>query len=146
MAEIQITLSKKHARLLMKHVFIGHWILTASKVERDKELDDFYGSFLSLAKAYNLGDGIEYSEATGEFDLSSEKEGEFMECIQEYEDDVFWEELTDRLAARDAEERAGSEAFEAMESTERMRAVWKEEERYAEEFDRKGIQRLRIVR
>jgi hypothetical protein len=146
MSEIQISLSRKHARLLLKHVFIGDWILTASKVERDKELDDFYDTFLSLAQTHNMSDDLAYSESLGGFALSREKEDEFLECIREYEEESFWDDLVARLSARDAEEKAGTEAFEAMEGQERMKAVWKEEEKYAHEFDTNGIQRLRIAR
>ena len=146
MAEIEISLSKKNLRLLIKHVFVGHWVMTSTKVDRDKELDDFYDTILSIANTYNVIDGLEYSEKNGSFLISEDKEQEMMKPVEEYEEDIFWQELTDRLALRDAEEKYGSKVLEDMEPMERMKCIWKEEEKYDNEFEKSGIDRLRIMK
>ena len=144
MAEIEITLTKKNLRLLIKHVFIGNWILTATKTEENKELDDFFDSMLSLGKSYNILDGIEYDEKTGSYDLTREKEEELLNPVNEFEEDNFWDELINKLAIRDAKKKYGINELSKMESTDRMKVIWDEEEKYKEEFEKNGIERLAL--
>ena len=144
MAEIEITLTKKNLRLLIRHVFIGNWILTATKTEENKELEDFFDSILSLGKNYNILDGIEYDENTGSYDLTREKEEELLNPINEYEEDNFWDELINKLAIRDAKKKYGINELSKMESIDRMKAIWDEEEKYNEEFEKNGIERLML--
>ena len=146
MSEVDISLSKKNLRLLVRHVFIGHWILTATKVERDKELDDFFDTFLAKVKSYNVMDGLEYDEGSASYAFSADKEDEFHEDISDYEEHIFWEELIDRLATRDAIKKLGEKEFDELEKDDRMKAIWSEEEKYAKEVETHGIDRLVIAK
>ena len=146
MSEINFTLSKQNFQLVIQHVFIGNWILNSTKIDRDKEIDNLLNTILSIGKNYNIMDGIDYNEDTNEYDLCQEKEQEVMEFIEAYEDENFWEELIDKLATRDAIKKFGVEKLDKMEQYERMKKIWEEEEKYNNEFEEKGIQRLKIVK
>ncbi len=144
MANIEISMSKKNLRLLVQHVFAGNWVLTSTKTERNTEMAEFYDMILGMAKNYNIIDGIEYDEESGSYDFSGEKEEELMKPIEEYDDDTFWEELIDKLASRDAEQKCGLENFAKLEQMARLNALWAEEEKYNKEFEKHGIDRLKI--
>jgi hypothetical protein len=144
MADIEITLTKKNLRLLIKHVFIGNWILTGTKTKQDKELDLFFDTILSIGKNYNILEGIEYSELSGCYDIGKEREDEYLKSIEEYEEDIFWEELVNRLAIRDFRNEYSEDEMLDMEGIERMKLIWKEEEKYNEEFEKNGLDRLQI--
>ena len=132
--------------MLIQHVFIGNWILTSTKVERDKDIDEFYDTILSIAKNYNIVNEIEYNDKSKSYTLTQEKEIEYMSYIEDYEDEVFWDDLIDKLARRDAIKKIGKEAFENMEQMERATAIWAEEEKYSDEFEKYGINRLKILK
>jgi hypothetical protein len=144
MSDITVTLSKKNMRMLMKCVFIGNWVLTATKDEGDEECDAFYHTMLAMAKNYNIMDGIEYDEKSALFDFSAEKEEEFIDEIREYDEEMFWEELIDKLAERDAIGKIGMEKFLRLEGMERSTKIWEEEGKYGEEFEKHGVERLFI--
>lgn len=149
MSTITFSLNKKNARELVRHVFIGNWILNSTKIERDEELDAFYESILSMAKNYNVmedADDIEYSEKINEYTLSEDKMNEFMDDIDEHTDEVFWDDLCEKLAFRDAIEKYGKDELESLEHFECKKKIWAEEEKYAKEFEARGVERLRIVK
>ena len=50
MSEVNFSLTKKNFRLLIEHVFIGNWVLNAAKVDREKSVDEFYNTILSIGK------------------------------------------------------------------------------------------------
>lgn len=91
-------------------------------------------------------DGIDYNEDLNQYDLSQEKEQEFMVYIEDYEDENFWDELTSKLATRDAFSNIGPTKFEKLDTIERMKRIFDEEKKYINEFEDRGIQRLRIVK
>lgn len=144
MSEISFSMSKNNFKLLVKHVFIGHWVLTADHVERNKEYDDFFSFILSVAKNYNIMDEIEYDEKIDDYFFTADKEEELMEEIYEYEEESFWVELVDRLAERDAIDKIGEKKFEKLDKMERMKAICNEEEKYQDEFEKNGINRIYI--
>ncbi|NTW30884.1 MAG: hypothetical protein HGA33_06385 [Candidatus Moranbacteria bacterium] len=65
--------------------------------------------------------------------------------IHRYEDHTFWEESIDRLAERDYFERYSDEERAGMSRKERMKKIWECEEVWGNEFEKHGLDRLRIV-
>jgi hypothetical protein len=140
MAEITITLSKKYLKELVRHVFIGNWVLNATKEDRDEEIDNFMDTILSMAKNYNIISEID--NKLGRYFLNQEKENEYLNDIHEYEDEFFWDELIERLAERDVEKKYGEIALYKMDGLEKMNAIGNEEEKYRVEFEENGIDNL----
>jgi len=145
-SEVNFSLTKKNFRLLIEHVFIGNWVLNAAKVDREKSVDEFYNTILSIGKNYNLVEGIVYDEDHDEYELGEEKEKEIISKIEEYDDTTFWEELVSKLATRDAITKYGSNELCEMDQIERMKIIWDEEEKYNKEFEKNGIENLRLKR
>ena len=144
MNDINFTMTKKNFKLLIEHVFIGNWIINGTKIERDETTDDLLNTILSIGKNYNIMGEIEYDQEHHEYDLPNDKVEEIMDKIQEYEDDTFWEDLVDKLATRDAIEKNGIKKMEELEHYERMKKIWDEEQKYVKEFEKNGIENLRI--
>ncbi len=68
------------------------------------------------------------------------------DAIVEYNDDQFWLDLSDRLGQRDFCENASEEVLETIESNggllpDGVRAYY---EKYDKEFDKHGLDRLRV--
>jgi len=149
MGDITFTMNKKNARQLIRHVFIGNWISNATKIKRDEEIDAFYQSILSMAKNFNImedSDDIMYSDAIHEYILSEDKMNQYMADIEEHTDEIFWDDLCDKLALRDAIEKYGLEKLNKMDLFECKKKIWEEEEKYSDEFEKWGVERLRIIK
>lgn len=144
MKNVSITLTEKNFKLLVKHAFLGNWVLNATKTARDKEVDDFLDTILSIAKNYNAFDGIEYYEHGNEYAFTPEKEEELLRDMEDYDEDSFWENLIDKLSQRDAIRKHGIDKLNDMSPEDRMNAIWAEEGKYSDEFEKNGIDNLRI--
>ena len=66
MADITFSLSKKDMKTLLEHVFLGNWVLTATKDSQDKEEDEFIQRIYGMMKNYNITENIEYDQKQNE--------------------------------------------------------------------------------
>ncbi|HNX96509.1 MAG TPA: hypothetical protein PKK12_02410 [Candidatus Aminicenantes bacterium] len=146
MSELTVTLSKKDLELLVKHVALARWMLTSNEEEPDKKLTAFSSKILGIAKKNGFGDGIEYDEKAKEYFLTEEKEDEYQQHIDEYDEGVFWAMLGDVLSERDCLEKHGEEKLGKMDEEKRWDLIDQEQEKYEEEFEKHGVLRLRIVK
>jgi len=64
--------------------------------------------------------------------------------IEEFEEEVFWEELCNRLGQRDLLKEKGIQKVKEMDPIERMTAEDKISEKYNKEFIENGIKNLII--
>ena len=62
--------------------------------------------------------------------------------IDEYDDDTFWDELSERLAYRDLIEQIGEDAAANMESGERVMKIEEIRSGYIDEFCEHGLERI----
>ena len=141
-----IEFSEKQFRTLLKAVFWAEWLKNNHKVE--EEIDDEGSGLIDLeqhvyshAKQYGSGDLISPPNEEGEYLPTSQLEDEAMEAILDYEDLVFWSELAERLAERDLGELPEDERSPLMEHVQ----IEDLAERYMSEFERNGLDNLRLV-
>lgn len=146
MEESTITLSKDDLRLLLKHVYLGNWVLTATKEERIKEEEAFYQRFLKLMSANAIESRIEKDKKLNEYFVSEDLEDEYLESIDEYNEDTFYEELVDRLAKKDLTQSCSAEELEKMNELKFNKLFDKEQEKYVEEINAHGIDNIGIVK
>ncbi len=146
MSQLSIPMSKDDLELLVKHVALANWMLTSHHEEPDDKLDAFYSHILGIAKKNGLDDGIEYDEEAKRFSLTEERVDEFHQHIDEYDEDSFWVMLEDVLSERDCLEKHGEEKLAAMDGEKRFALLEKEQDKYAEEFEKHGVLRLKIVK
>jgi len=149
MDDITITVSEKELKLLMKHVELANWMLEAYKTEPDdegRENEAFYHKILALAHDSGVSDGIIFDENLKDFFLTDEKETEFHQYIDSYNEEVFWEHLEDELAKRDLLEKHKKKAIEGMDTKKWFTMLGMEVEKYYREFKENGLKNLRIVK
>ena len=146
MADITFTLSKKDMKNLLEHVFLGNWILRATKDDEDKEEDDFIQRIYSMMKNYNIEEDIDYDKESNKYFIGQEKEEDYMEKVEEYNRDTFIEELIENLTARDIEEKYTKEQLEEFDENEFNDKFHKEAEKYFNEVNKNGIKHIGIVK
>jgi len=146
---MNIEISKKEYRTLLDVLHIADWVLHAYKTEEGPETEEFRvleQKFLSLAEDMGFGHFVEYDAEmkkyfpTGEYEETSS----VMDAIVDYDNECFWDELTERLATRDLIQQEGKDKVMAMDFEERMIKMETLQGRYEEEFERQRLNRLVI--
>ncbi len=142
---MKINFTKKQYEDLVKLVYLGTWMVNAHRtddiVEKYEDLEQY---LLSFYKDFDMEKYIEFDKKlnkffpTGEFEEDTDVE----QYIDEYNNDIFWEELIDRLARRDFIRAYGEENLLKMTWEERFEKEQPFIDKYAEEFEKYGIERL----
>ncbi|HEY2003688.1 MAG TPA: hypothetical protein VGH44_01065 [Candidatus Saccharimonadia bacterium] len=139
---MNIELSPEEYAKLLELIYLGEWVINA---HHDTEFQDEAASIVIQRVLAAAPPGtISKDEETGEYYLDSEwVEGVYDKYILDYDDHVFWDELTERLAQRDLARQRGVGADEINRDDDllELRPI---EERYREELEENGIDRLEI--
>ena len=88
-------------------------------------------------------------DAKGRYDFTPEFAEVLFEQVDEYDGDMFWDELVDQMARRDFYQKNPSKIGKALEgkaAEEAQVGIDREGEKYDKEFEEHGVERLRIVR
>ena len=133
---MQFELSNKEFRRLLDLVYIGNWVLNSTRGEdRFGDYDQIENKLFGLCANGPMQALTEYYEGLW-YPSRAYAEGGIHEAIAYYEDYVFFQILAEELAKRDMEYPPITEE-NYNELTERM-------ERYMQEFEVSGIDRLQL--
>ncbi|MFM2169913.1 MAG: hypothetical protein RI957_142 [Verrucomicrobiota bacterium] len=90
---------------------------------------------------------IEFNEIEQHYQVTDDfqKKSFFFSCYEEFRQESFWEELVIRLADRDLLQRIGFEAWNQLTEDQRRSQTADLEKRYWSEFERHGIDHLRVI-
>jgi hypothetical protein len=147
---MKINITKKEYKTLLEILEITDWILHAHEIENledTKPYREFEQKIFALAKDFGYDRLIKYEEQlqeyfpTGEFEDTSPG----MDFIEKFENESFWAELIDRLVQRDLIRELGEKKILSLEPQELMEKEAPYREKYEEEFEAHGIDRLEIV-
>lgn len=140
--------SKEELERLVEVAALGDWMLNGHQHGEERAIDHsrILQKLYALAEEAGLGYLIETDGETGELKPSAALEArlDIAGYIADYDDCVFWDEAAIRLAERDLREEIGKAAFEAMPAAERQERVDAIAKHYDEEFEKHGLDRVRI--
>lgn len=146
---MKIEFTKDQYESLIKLVYLGNWMINAIRVDdRIKKFDDLEQYIYSSAKEIGLDKYIEYDTKLKKFFPTKdfEENSEVSQYMDEYDNEAFWDGLVDRLARRDFIREYREEAIRKMSWQDRMEKESPFIEKYEEEFEKYGIDRLEIKR
>lgn len=142
--ELQLTRTELERLLelatLGEQMLNGHLPEGESSALHDATLQKLY----ALADDEGLGYLIAVDEAVDALKPSEALLSRLDAEIHDYDDCVFWDELSIRLAERDLREELGTHAFETLPAGERQERVDAIAESYDREFDARGVEGLRL--
>ncbi len=148
---MKIEITKEEYVDLLDLFHIASWVLVSHKITVEPHVEKFemiIQKFYALAREMGRGDLIEYDPGMGKYRPTKafEDTSRSLEFIDEFVDHSFWDELIVRFAERDAARQAGGyEKLDQLSHEDRHALVNPFEERYVEEFNERGIDRLEIV-
>ncbi len=147
-ANNRIGLTRDEFELLVELAYLGGHLRRADRNghERDAVHEKLLQQLYRLADEAGFGYIVEQDAKTGEFRPAASflKRAGTDARIGDYDDWVFWDELALRLGERDVREDLGK-GFDALPEAERNRRIDDAALRYDDEFDSRGVDRLRIV-
>jgi hypothetical protein len=146
---MNITFTKKEYLALLDMFEIADWVLHSHKVEETGETKpyrDLAQKIYALAKDFGCAHLIEYSTTDARhYPTRKLEEGAARDFVDAFEEDTFWSRLVEHLAERDLVRELGEEKFETLERAERWEKMEILEEKYWEEFQTNGVNRLEIA-
>jgi len=148
----KIELSKEQFKTLLKVVYLGNWLANANRngnpgdpyLEEYRTIENYIFSF---AKQFGLGEYVDEEEAaSGNFYPTRifEEEPDIQKIIKEYDEETFWDELIDHLGDRDFFRHYSEDEIQKMSQNERLKKLYKFIDKWADEIDKYGIERLKI--
>ena len=143
-----IDLTDNQFRVLTRALFISS-VITGEVAELDPDLDidekgyeDLLSHVLARAGDFKAGDDVETDPEKKRTVVSHKLEEECGQILESFEEIVFWDEMIHRLASRDMHDKFGHEALDQMSVEELVDKESPLIDKYAEEFEKHGIQRL----
>lgn len=102
---------------------------------------------LEKAKNHGFGDIIEIDKERDKHRVTTEYQAAsfIQECIDEMRNEVFWEELSFRLAERDLIKRIGELAYTEMSDAERIKKIEPAQRDYWTRFSKNGLNDLHHI-
>ena len=146
---MKIEITKKEYRALLDIFHIADWVLHCYKdpeIPETKEYRILEQKFLVMAKEMGFENLVEFDPQMGQYFPTREYDETNLvtDCIVDYDNESFWEELIERLAMRDLILKEGNDKVMAMDDEERLVKTENLREKYATEFERYGLSRLII--
>lgn len=155
---MKISVTQNDYRRLLMMLFTADWVFNARRVDPPAGLRRKCGESFErfLAHAVNMGCADLVEEIHGRLAPSDvlENDLEVMEIIEDYDADTFWQELAERLAERDYENRhgagpAGNPAVPPLSDQQRFERLVELEDLeapYWSDFEASGIKNLHVIR
>ncbi len=146
---VKIGFKKEEFLRLLDMVNIADWVIhsfTTGEGKDTKEYRELQAKIFSYAQEYGLDDLVEQFGESYEPSRKFEDDSPAFDFIEEYEEEVFWDELIDRLTQRDMGEIYGEEWLdEILENEDLFREYQQKLLEYEEEFEKYGVDRLKLL-
>lgn len=147
---MQIELNKKQYRDLIEFLDTANYIYgyAGDMLENKKykaksdELDELIAYFLDFAKGFESEDLVD--EFEGRKFVEEELSEKHLDMIFKYDENIAWERLVELLSRRDFVRKYGIEAIRKMTDHERIMKEGEIEEKYWEEVENHGVERLEV--
>lgn len=145
---MKINFTKKQYETLLKAVYLGIWVTTASEDDPEKSAIDELGRYLfGFAKDFGLENFVDYDKENNiHYPSASFEEDEGLnELIDKYDDNAFLTKLIENLAGRDILNKYGEDAIRNMTDEEFIKKERPFLEKYEKEFAKNGLKNLTVA-
>ncbi len=145
---MSIDFTDREYRLLVHMLLLAEWVLFADNND-DPGLDeyrDLLHKLIAKADQHGLRGTFEYNREHARYVPSAdfeENEG-YMNLLDRFIDNSFWEELLARITERDLMRQLGEEAYQNLAPEQRSEMLKGLEEYYYQEFRNHGIDNFQL--
>lgn len=150
---MELHLSSTELSTLMEMAAMAGLMLAVSQQSEEVNRESLKQFFALEAKIMDLGarNGfkkfLEFNPATQSYAFSRAalERSSIVEILDEFREEIFWEELVIRLSDRELIKVVGQEAYEAMPEEERRKIMAPLERAYWAEFTSAGLDNLMLI-
>lgn len=133
---------------LLDLAMITNWVLHVFETEENPETleyDKIIQKIYAGAKEQGLGDLVAYDEEiNGYFPTPDyEEESEVMDLLEDFEDNLFWFGLAQRMALKTLVDQEGIETYDELFDETNAAKLHALEARFAEEFYENGLNNIK---
>lgn len=140
---IKIELSEEQYETLLKLTYLGNWMVNSFQTDDiEDEYEDLESYIFSFAEEAGLGNYVDTENGNQKSYPTSEFEDEVNIYVDRYNNDIFWDELIERLAWRDFSRHYREEEIKKMTRLERLQNINPFLKKYSDEFGESGIDNL----
>lgn len=139
---MRIDLSKEQYLTLVKLLQLGNWPLGLTEADQElvSKAEDLEQYIFSVADDFEAGDQIYYDKVEEYYYLSEDLKETVESIIDEYEEDVFWDQLTHKLATIDLKREINIDAT----IEEKINRLFQLKARYEKYFLENGLENIDI--
>lgn len=146
---MNIDISKKEYITLLEILRLAGWVLHSHRTKipkKQKKYIDFEQKIFSHAKDMEFEELVEYAESQDKYFTTRkfEETGPVTKYIEEFQNEVFWEEIVERLVEQDLIRQEGVIRYFGMTDEKRFKKEDPLREKYATEFEANGLSNLTI--
>lgn len=142
--KVTIELSEEQYKNLLKLVYLGEWVSQSYAEEPSEKILDTIDVVYKHSKNTDAKNMVEFDKKIGRHFPTAKMEEEMLDYIDDYDDNVFWDELVDRMSEKDLIKKFGDKKVEKMSFEDRIEEEAPFIEKYENEFAENGIERLKI--
>ncbi|OQX38570.1 MAG: hypothetical protein B0D91_03780 [Oceanospirillales bacterium LUC14_002_19_P2] len=149
---MKINFTKKEYRLLLDMIAIAGWVLDAHSVGKEElaataHYEVLRQKIMSYAREMDCEDRIFFDDELQTYFESrdSEMNGEYMSFVKAFEENSFWDELIQRMAARDFLVQTPESIAKTMSNEDVLLNIEELKGPYEDEFSERGIENLMLV-
>jgi len=146
---MKINLTKEQYWNLMRAVYMADWMANAiceSDMKQDDKIKEIRDYVFSFAKEMGFEDYAEYDEELGKYYATFDMDDDpaTRQLIERYDEHSAWDEISSWLGERDFHRKYSREEIEKMTDEERFTKQMECEAVWGEEFEKNGIDRLKV--
>lgn len=147
---MEIEFTKEQFENLLKIVYLGNWMANAiHNGDKDdpihKELEDIENYIFSFAKDFGFEKYVDDEDAKkGRFFPTNEFDEIVQEYVEDYDEECFWDEIFHRLSNRDFDRKYTDKEISKMEMKERFEKEEPFREKWGNELNNHGVERLEV--
>lgn len=143
---MKIEFTKEQYENLIKLVHVGNFVINGIRVGEDEitQYNDLESYIYKHAKDFDLANLV--AEEDGEFYPSQELEADedLEQYMEEYTEEIFWDELGDRLAVQAILEHYDDESLNKMDAEQQFFLRMHVADQFQEEFEENGLEKVRV--
>lgn len=141
---MQIDLTKEQYRHMLDMLYLGEWTANGVRLyeQRLTDYDDMLRTFCAKAEEFGCGDLVSYDAEQDGYYPNDAYEQEMRPIVDQYNNATFWQELVNRMAAKEALE-AG---YGFLSEEAYTRAKSQAELSYEQEFKTNGLRHVQVVK
>lgn len=147
-----IALTSQQFKALLKAVYLGNWVANAYRdgssddphIQEYEEIEDY---IFSLAPQFGFEKYIDHEQSDGDKYYPTnffEETTDVHKLHEEYDEETVWDELAERLGARDFVEKYSKQEIENMSKEKYFVKLAECVDAYHEEFEAFGIKRIGV--